>query len=67
MAENVKALQKQLFATEDKLAAVDLWVQPADSTDGLPLTEITEELDDEDNIICQSETVFLYRSINQES
>jgi unconventional prefoldin RPB5 interactor 1 len=59
VVENLKTLQKQLFTAEDKIAAIDLWVQPADSTDGLPLTEITEELDDEDNVICQSESVFL--------
>ena len=52
--ENVRALTKQLEAAEDRLAAVDIVTHPeARYEESLPLTEITEELDEDGNVICQ--------------
>ena len=51
--ENVKTVQKKYDAAESKLAAVSVVMQPeARDEDGLPLTEITEELDEDVNVIC---------------
>ena len=52
--ENVKSAQKRYEAAGSKLAAVSIVMQPeARDEEGLPLTEITEELDEDDNIICR--------------
>ncbi len=51
--ENVRSLDKQLVLTEEELAISEVTTRPeARDEDGLPLTEIREELDDEGSIIC---------------
>ncbi|KAI1397214.1 Prefoldin subunit-domain-containing protein [Hypoxylon fuscum] len=52
VAKNIDTLTKQVETAENKLAAVTVIVNP-DATDeeGLPFVEITEELDDDDNVI----------------
>ena len=53
MQENVKVSNKRLLAAEDTLSAVDIVIRPeARAKDGLPLTEIIEELDDDGKVIC---------------
>ncbi|KAF4967314.1 hypothetical protein FSARC_5144 [Fusarium sarcochroum] len=48
VSKNITSLQKQIDAAETKLADI----QPdAAEEDGLPLTEIIEQLDDDDNVI----------------
>ena len=52
--DNVETLFKQLQAAEDRLEALEVMNHPkAQSEEGLPLTEITEELDEDGNVICQ--------------
>ncbi|KFY61184.1 hypothetical protein V497_03130 [Pseudogymnoascus sp. VKM F-4516 (FW-969)] len=55
VAQNVKAAEKQLHAAEDKLEKVGMVSNEledgARDEEGLPLTEIIEELDDEGNVI----------------
>ncbi|KAL8816899.1 MAG: hypothetical protein Q9191_008247, partial [Dirinaria sp. TL-2023a] len=55
--ENVKSVSKQIQKAEQQLAAAEIIAQ-ADFGDkeGLPLTEIREELDDEGNVISSSAT-----------
>ncbi|KAI1818201.1 hypothetical protein GGS20DRAFT_345062 [Poronia punctata] len=55
VSKNIDTLTKQLDAAENKLAATRVVTQP-DATDeeGLPITEISEQLDDEDNVISYS-------------
>ena len=48
--DNVKATEKRLQAEQERLDKVN-FVELRDEG-GLPLTEITEELDEEDNVIC---------------
>ncbi len=51
--ENVRSVDKQMVLAEQKLAISEVTTRPeARDEDGLPLTEIREELDDEGNIIC---------------
>ncbi|KAI0881583.1 Prefoldin subunit-domain-containing protein [Annulohypoxylon maeteangense] len=52
VAKNVGTLNKQLEDVQNKLAAVTVVTNP-DATDeeGLPITEIMEELDDDDNVV----------------
>ena len=51
---NVRTLIQQVNAAEDKLEAMSAVIYPVErSEDGLPLTEITEELDEDGNVICQ--------------
>ncbi|KAH6900374.1 Prefoldin subunit-domain-containing protein [Thelonectria olida] len=52
VTQNIKTLGKQLETAENKLAAATIISQP-DATDeeGQPITEIIEELDDDDNVI----------------
>jgi unconventional prefoldin RPB5 interactor 1 len=51
--ENVKTVQKRYDDAELKLERINVVMQPsATDEEGLPLTEITEELDDNDNVIC---------------
>jgi unconventional prefoldin RPB5 interactor 1 len=50
--QNVKTVHKQIEAAEDKLAAATVISTPdVRNEEGLPLTEIVEELDEEGNII----------------
>lgn len=50
--QNVRTIQKQLGAAEDRLAAATVISTPdVRNEEGLPLTEIMEELDDEGNVI----------------
>ncbi|KAI2469531.1 Prefoldin subunit-domain-containing protein [Annulohypoxylon bovei var. microspora] len=55
VSKNVDTLNKQLDEAKNKLAAVSVVANP-DATDeeGLPITEIMEELDDNDNVISYS-------------
>ncbi|KAG0645587.1 hypothetical protein D0Z07_8653 [Hyphodiscus hymeniophilus] len=53
--QNVKTVKKQLEAAENKLAAASIISTPeVRNEDGLPLTEIMEELDEEGNVISSS-------------
>ncbi|KAH6720780.1 Prefoldin subunit-domain-containing protein [Leptodontidium sp. MPI-SDFR-AT-0119] len=50
--QNVRTIQKQIETAEDKLAAATIISTPeVRNEDGLPLTEIMEELDDEGNVV----------------
>ncbi|KAK2623727.1 hypothetical protein QTJ16_006908 [Diplocarpon rosae] len=50
--QNVRTIEKQIRTAEDKLAAASVISTPdVRNEEGLPLTEITEELDDEGNVI----------------
>ncbi|MCJ1288857.1 hypothetical protein MMC34_000388 [Xylographa carneopallida] len=52
---NVRTLIQQVNAAEDKLEAMSAVIYPVErSEDGLPLTEITEELDEDGNVISSS-------------
>ncbi|KAH7156338.1 Prefoldin subunit-domain-containing protein [Dactylonectria macrodidyma] len=52
VTKNIKSLQKQLEAAENKYAAATVVSQPdATDEDGQPITEIIEKLDDDDNVI----------------
>ncbi|KAJ3515334.1 hypothetical protein NM208_g14977 [Fusarium decemcellulare] len=52
VTKNIQSLQKQIEAAGDELAAATVISQP-DATDeeGLPITEIIEQLDDDDNVV----------------
>ncbi|KAM5355410.1 hypothetical protein ACJ41O_002056 [Fusarium nematophilum] len=52
VTKNIESLEKQIEAAEDKLVAATANSQP-DATDeeGLPITEIIEQLDDDDNVV----------------
>ena len=53
--ENVKLASRQLDLAEQKLAASEIVSRPdVRDVEGLPLTEIREELDEEGNVICVS-------------
>ncbi|KAI0474732.1 Prefoldin subunit-domain-containing protein [Xylaria cf. heliscus] len=55
VSKNIDTLAKQLEAAENKLAATRIVSFPeATDEDGLPITEISEELDDDDNVISYS-------------
>ena len=50
--QNVRTMQKQVEAAENKLAAVTVISTPdVRNEEGLPMTEIIEELDDDGNVI----------------
>ncbi|KAK5663756.1 hypothetical protein OQA88_4187 [Cercophora sp. LCS_1] len=52
--QNVNSLQKLLESAENKLSAATVVANPDGGTDeetGLPITDIIEELDDDDNIV----------------
>lgn len=52
VTKNIESLQKQLETAENKYAAATVISQPdATDEDGQPMTEIVEELDDEDNVV----------------
>ena len=52
VSRNVKTLEKQVEAAENKLAAATVISNPdVRDEEGLPLTEIIEELDDDGNVI----------------
>ncbi|KAI1259902.1 hypothetical protein F5Y18DRAFT_281527 [Xylariaceae sp. FL1019] len=52
VSKNIDTLARQLEAAEDKLAATRVVSNPeATDEDGLPITEIMEELDDDDNVV----------------
>ncbi|KAK5679752.1 hypothetical protein LTS10_007700 [Elasticomyces elasticus] len=50
MRKNIETLQRQFFDAENRLETFD-FAATRDSETGLPLTEIEEELDDDDNVI----------------
>lgn len=57
VAQNVQAVAKQLEAAENKLAVATIISTPdVRNEDGLPLTEIMEELDEEGNVISSHTT-----------
>ncbi|KAI0158231.1 hypothetical protein GGR57DRAFT_40047 [Xylariaceae sp. FL1272] len=52
VSKNIDTLARQLEAAENKLAATRVVSNPeATDEDGLPITEIMEELDDDDNVV----------------
>ncbi|KAI5927328.1 Prefoldin subunit-domain-containing protein [Camillea tinctor] len=52
VTKNIETLEKQLEAAENKLATARVVSNPdATDEDGLPITEIVEELDENDNVI----------------
>ncbi|CAG9989853.1 unnamed protein product [Clonostachys byssicola] len=52
VTKNIETLQKQLQAAENKYAAASIISQPdARDEEGQPITEIVEELDEDDNVI----------------
>jgi unconventional prefoldin RPB5 interactor 1 len=54
VSQNVKTLEKQIEAAENKLAAATVISNPdVRDEEGLPLTEIIEELDDDGNVISR--------------
>lgn len=52
MQENVKSAALLLNAAEEKLVASTVISRPGVHNEGLPLTEIREELDEEGNVLC---------------
>ena len=53
--QNAKTVERQLNTSQDKLNALLVVQQPeARTEDGLPLTEITEELDEDGNILSSN-------------
>lgn len=51
VSKNVETLEKQLEAAEQKLAAASVLINPdVRDEEGLPFTDIIEELDDDDNV-----------------
>ncbi|KAI1103660.1 Prefoldin subunit-domain-containing protein [Jackrogersella minutella] len=55
VSRNVNTLEKQVEEAKNKLAAVTVVANPeATDEEGLPITEIMEELDDDDNVISFS-------------
>ncbi|KAI0198275.1 Prefoldin subunit-domain-containing protein [Astrocystis sublimbata] len=55
VSQNISTLEKQLEAAENKLAATRVVSFPeANDDDGLAITEISEELDEDDNVISYS-------------
>ncbi|KAI0405869.1 Prefoldin subunit-domain-containing protein [Xylaria palmicola] len=55
VSKNITTLAKQLEAAENKLAATRVVSNPeAVDEAGLPITEISEELDDDDNVVSYS-------------
>jgi unconventional prefoldin RPB5 interactor 1 len=55
VSKNIATLEKQLVLAENKLAAANVISNPeATDDDGLPITEIVEELDDDDNVVSFS-------------
>ncbi|KAK5109999.1 hypothetical protein LTR62_006366 [Meristemomyces frigidus] len=51
--KNIETLQRRFFALESQLETFD-FAATRDAETGLPLTEIEEELDDDDNVISTS-------------
>lgn len=55
MQENVKTISRRLEAANEKFLAATVISQPeVRNEEGLPLTEIREELDEDGNVICTS-------------
>ncbi|KAF2193020.1 hypothetical protein K469DRAFT_715047 [Zopfia rhizophila CBS 207.26] len=53
--QNITTVEKQLQAAEKKLAAATALLEPAlEDEEGLPLTDIHEELDDDGNVISST-------------
>jgi unconventional prefoldin RPB5 interactor 1 len=53
--ENIKATEKLCQSAEEKLSAINVVLLPdALNEDGLPLTEIREDLDEDGNVIGSS-------------
>ena len=52
--ENVKTVKKRLDVAEEKFSTADVVISlESQNEKGLPLTEISEELDDDGNVLCQ--------------
>ncbi|KAK8065429.1 hypothetical protein PG997_012176 [Apiospora hydei] len=55
VSKNISSLENQLEAAQNKYAAADVFSNPnAADEGGLPITEIMEELDDDDNVLSYS-------------
>ncbi|KAK7967662.1 uncharacterized protein PG986_001939 [Apiospora aurea] len=55
VSKNISSLENQLEAAQNKFAAADVFSNPnAADEGGLPITEIMEELDDDDNVLSYS-------------
>ncbi|KAK7995914.1 hypothetical protein PG991_015381 [Apiospora marii] len=55
VSKNISSLEIQLEAAQNKFAAADVFSNPnAADEGGLPITEIMEELDDDDNVLSYS-------------
>ncbi|KAK8058221.1 Prefoldin subunit-domain-containing protein [Apiospora phragmitis] len=55
VSTNISSLENQLEAAQNKFAAADVFSNPnAADEGGLPITEIMEELDDDDNVLSYS-------------
>ncbi|KAK8003559.1 zinc finger transcription factor 1 [Apiospora arundinis] len=55
VSKNITSLENQLEAAQNKFAAADVFSNPnAADEGGLPITEIMEELDDDDNVVSYS-------------
>ncbi|KAK8136012.1 hypothetical protein PG984_003952 [Apiospora sp. TS-2023a] len=55
VSRNISSLEIQLEAAQNKFAAADVFSNPnAADEGGLPITEIMEELDDDDNVLSYS-------------
>ncbi|KAK8047088.1 hypothetical protein PG996_015152 [Apiospora saccharicola] len=55
VSRNINSLEMQLEAAQNKFAAADVFSNPnAADEGGLPITEIMEELDDDDNVLSYS-------------
>lgn len=53
--ENIKAVSRRLEKAEGQLSALKARSQPMlHDAEGLPITEILEELDEEGNVICMN-------------
>lgn len=58
--QNVKTVSSLLDTAQEKYAATQVLSKPeARNEEGLPLTEIHEELDEEGNVICNSSIAIL--------
>ena len=54
MQQNIRTISSLLNTAQEKYAAAQVLCQPESrNEEGLPLTEIHEELDEEGNVICR--------------
>lgn len=59
MFENIKAVSRRIEVAEEQLSILKAQSQPMlHSAEGLPITEILEELDEEGNVVCMNKNLF---------